>query len=905
MADLSAITLPNGDTYNLKDATARQEPIETKTYTNVIATANDQNGAGFFYLRVRGNTYNGIWHIKTKVHAYVESSALYDTTCYFDLWGSSNTYQNFASMNIIRSTSYRPIYYNCHFRVSETGYNNGCGSWVGFSLYNSTNQTSASYKRTVVVDLISYEGCTVEFQDSLITPTNIPNRSAHTGWYSSTDTSYDNFDAYSYGYKFTGDANTTTINSLMAGSGNYVVQSAVYRYQLLFQVNENTLTPLNNVSNDTGTSKTMNGAEFDPFGRIYYYNTTTTVSANSAIAAGNLGYAYPFDLRYTFNCGTTLTAHKPVYLKLERSANYATNHLYKIVTTNPLVHTLPTSYDGYYYLFLGRTYSTYQMQLHPVHPMYYFPNGGSEILKFDHCEVDTAPTTGSNHLITSGAVKSAIPVASTTTPANLGTAAIGTSTAYARADHVHASPSADIITSGYLNIHPENSPVLIPFIHNDIAYLLKRGGSAIVKYDGVEQNISNLGINNVFDGSGSYWSINNTSITTIIIELTLHKTFSYGNWIYIDFGAKVYRAKNVKVDVMNSEYTGDDWTEKFSTTTNSIGHCSFAVSHTPVGASGSGGGFNKIRFTLTDFNTSSSSGFRISQIGVYNYASKGLRETYLPKDGGELYGTISPYSNNGADLGTSSKYWNNAYITKINGATVGSSPKFTDTTYESKAAASGGTAVSLVTTGEKYVWNNKQDALTFDSTPTAGSSNPVTSAGIKSAIPVASSSAPSALGTAAVGTSTNYARADHVHESELFIATYGTTTLAELNAAYDAGKRIVCKKDFIYAELTSYTNILNKKLYKFEYTLTSDTSVGCCSIENNDGTWSETTVTLPAESGAGTPNGTATKLVTTGQIYEWDNKISAPSSASSGQFLVYNGSAWVAQSLATWQSSSY
>jgi hypothetical protein len=31
----------------------------------------------------------------------------------------------------------------------------------------------------------------------------------------------------------------------------------------------------------------------------------------------------------------------------------------------------------------------------------------------------------------------------------------------------------------------------------------------------------------------------------------------------------------------------------------------------------------------------------------------------------------------------------------------------TDTTYSSKAAASGGTAVSLVTTGEKYTWNNK------------------------------------------------------------------------------------------------------------------------------------------------------------------------------------------------------
>jgi len=35
----------------------------------------------------------------------------------------------------------------------------------------------------------------------------------------------------------------------------------------------------------------------------------------------------------------------------------------------------------------------------------------------------------------------------------------------------------------------------------------------------------------------------------------------------------------------------------------------------------------------------------------------------------------------------------------------------TDTTYESKNAASGGTAVSLVTTGEKYNWNAKQNAI--------------------------------------------------------------------------------------------------------------------------------------------------------------------------------------------------
>jgi len=36
---------------------------------------------------------------------------------------------------------------------------------------------------------------------------------------------------------------------------------------------------------------------------------------------------------------------------------------------------------------------------------------------------------------------------------------------------------------------------------------------------------------------------------------------------------------------------------------------------------------------------------------------------------------------------------------------------YIDTTYESKAASSGGTAVSLCTTGEKYTWDNKQSKV--------------------------------------------------------------------------------------------------------------------------------------------------------------------------------------------------
>ena len=372
MADLSQVAI-DGTTYDLKDALARRahepDPIDTRTYTNVIATENSNNGAGFFYLKVRGNTYNSNWHIKTRVKATVSGQVGYSTDTTFDLFGFANTYSWYACLNRIRTTSYRPIYYNSYFRISETGYNNGCGGWVGFNLLYATNNTNTSYKRTIVVELLEYENCTVELQDSLITPTNIPERSAHTNYYSSTNTSYDNFDAANYGLKQSGDNNSTSITNFYFANGNYIADSAIYRYQLLFQKDENTLTPLNNDNNVVATTKTMlTDVEFNPFDYILYYATTTTVSAAGAIGAGALYYGFNgIDIRYTLNCGTTLTAHKPIYLVVTPTSNGKC----KLASTTPWSQTLPISNDGNWYILLGRAYSSYQIVLYPHHTIYY------------------------------------------------------------------------------------------------------------------------------------------------------------------------------------------------------------------------------------------------------------------------------------------------------------------------------------------------------------------------------------------------------------------------------------------------------------------------------------------------------------------------------------------------------
>lgn len=76
-----------------------------------------------------------------------------------------------------------------------------------------------------------------------------------------------------------------------------------------------------------------------------------------------------------------------------------------------------------------------------------------------------------------------------------------------------------------------------------------------------------------------------------------------------------------------------------------------------------------------------------------------------------------------AGLSSTSISASSATFTTINGVTVGSAPKFTDTTYSSQAAASGGTAVSLVTTGEKYIWNNKSNLAIGTTATTAAAGN--------------------------------------------------------------------------------------------------------------------------------------------------------------------------------------
>lgn len=177
------------------------------------------------------------------------------------------------------------------------------------------------------------------------------------------------------------DSNTTysVVDNTYLRYNNLKAASIIYRYQLLLTKNETSLLPIASVDNVTGTSKTITDSKFDPFGNIYYYSVTASTAANAAITTGRTYQQILFDLRYSFNTATALVASKSVYMvatpQSDGTAILANRTTTGVSATGVISQTLPTTDDGYIYIYLGTAYSTYQLDLSLTHPVYQFKNG--------------------------------------------------------------------------------------------------------------------------------------------------------------------------------------------------------------------------------------------------------------------------------------------------------------------------------------------------------------------------------------------------------------------------------------------------------------------------------------------------------------------------------------------------
>lgn len=198
------------------------------------------------------------------------------------------------------------------------------------------------------------------------------------------------------------DSNTNTIGyQLRTNSTTIPVSGSTYRYRLLFtSADGKKLVPANTSTSTSATaSKTVNQTPIDPFGRIYYYGSTTALASGGSPGATVLWTQYLVTLGYSFNrtgAALTLTSKSPVYIKGAPQSDGSVI----MDSTTPFVQSLPSTADNKVYIFLGTAISATQIELYPEHPVYCYKNGGIRFWTNADVPTKTSDLTNDSGFIT-------------------------------------------------------------------------------------------------------------------------------------------------------------------------------------------------------------------------------------------------------------------------------------------------------------------------------------------------------------------------------------------------------------------------------------------------------------------------------------------------------------------------
>ena len=323
MADISQIQLRGGATYDIKDATARA--AIPAAYAASPSAGGPATVANAIHYGVVDSTSTS-----TKFTAQISGITEYYDGLTILLYNGKVTSASGYTININGLGAY--------------------GSYSNMALGNTSTPTAPTRDTTIF---------NINYAMLFVFCTNIGGQGT-TGW---------------IGYRGY-DANTNTIGyQIRTNSSSLPMTSVVYRYRLLFtSADRNHFVPANNSTSTNATSARTDCQDpIDPFGRIVYYGTTTSVAASSRPSASYLWQQYTLTFGYSFQTSPNyeLTSWKPIYLKCAPQSNGSAI----IDATTPFVQDLPSTEDGKIYIFLGVAYSTTSMELTLEHPVYYYKDG--------------------------------------------------------------------------------------------------------------------------------------------------------------------------------------------------------------------------------------------------------------------------------------------------------------------------------------------------------------------------------------------------------------------------------------------------------------------------------------------------------------------------------------------------
>ena len=377
----SVATTVKDDSHN-HTADTIMVPKITKSYTGVIASANNHDNAALYCIKIVPNSYAGQWYLKYRVFANMDGISDANGHGYEESYvyinGMRNTYASYRTWNNVSNTSYRPYYYHSIYRAKEAGATT-YGHVMGINLYNSYSPTNTTYKRNVTFEILDYSGCTISFFDAPTKYASIPGTGS-TNYDGRTD-----FDGAMQGNTMSGDRNTTTTYGTIDYYFRPYAGQALYRYKYVMQGEDNRIYPITvtNQADATQVAKVPTTVGLRPW-KIWWYTTTTTINAG-ALIGGQVLQETGYTTSAVYNFNTDIPTYQMIYLKGTYNATKDLFYLYNdgsspctsyyTLVPNNTANIILSNYfaEGYYYILLGASYSsTNYITLFGNHPLYYF-----------------------------------------------------------------------------------------------------------------------------------------------------------------------------------------------------------------------------------------------------------------------------------------------------------------------------------------------------------------------------------------------------------------------------------------------------------------------------------------------------------------------------------------------------
>lgn len=335
--------------------------VSTKTYTDITVEANNDPQGWLYFGSIHPTSYTAQWRIKYVVEASIDGVTEGYSKSIVEVTGTKSVYVAYSTYNTFTNTSYRPIYGHPFYWATEAGIGSGYGHVFGLRLHSGYDPVN--YPRTIKIELLEAENCTVNYIDTPVVYASVP------GTGSTNYRARDSFDGTTNGITISGDRNTHNdiyYSNYYRTSGT----NGVYGYSLIMKDASGDYQSVI-TSYGTGTTKSANTVGFRFDGEILYHSPSSSRTSGTVfVDASYPVYGY-IDFRYSSNCGTTLTTQQPLYLV----GTFGTDDLFYLDTTQWWTQTLPTSDDGKVYILLGTTYSAYQFSLIKDHPVYIYKDG--------------------------------------------------------------------------------------------------------------------------------------------------------------------------------------------------------------------------------------------------------------------------------------------------------------------------------------------------------------------------------------------------------------------------------------------------------------------------------------------------------------------------------------------------